>query len=112
MVSTSACVGVDQVQLHQMYRAYYEEDPTHRAPPIPTAYVGVEGGKLSYLAFMYNQLLGRQSSMRPSQSLLENVQHSLWRSMRELEKDIASFPASVSGSRGGFTETTSHGFLL
>ncbi len=92
----------DQVQLHRMYRDYYEEDPEHRVPPIPTAYVKVNGGKLSYLALKYHQLNGRQSRLRPSQKLLEDIQRSLWTSMRDLEHDIASFPASdgVRGARG------------
>jgi hypothetical protein len=85
-----------------MYRAYYEQDPAHRVPPIPTAYVRVEGGRLGYLTLKHNQASGHPLNVRPSLKLLENIQRTLWTAMRDLERDIASFPAGegVRGARG------------
>ena len=41
---STACV-VLQRKLHSMYQSYFEEDPSSRTPPIPTAFLNAPGSR-------------------------------------------------------------------
>jgi hypothetical protein len=85
-----------------MYRAYYDEDPLHRVPPIPTTYIPAIGGREGLITLKSQSQSGGDFVLRPSPRLVESIQRSLWEGMRALERDIAAFPArdGVQGATG------------
>ncbi|CAL8472050.1 g11592 [Coccomyxa elongata] len=75
-------VLADKRQLHQMYKGYFEADPSHRTPPIPTVFLDTPGTPEELVALCYS------SDLISSNAHLETAMEVIYDGLLRLEAEL------------------------
>ncbi len=79
------------MELYRLYRSYYDEDPEHRVPPIPSAIIPAIPAKKVF-KYLKQKSFQDENDVDANPAVLEAISRSLWTGMRRLERDISTFP--------------------